>query len=151
MSTIMASHPCMMRSIARLMARTCSTGGSAGSSVNATTAWSTGPPPRSSTTCALVRIQPSLVSNVPLPAESSVEAGGSIEPEAAPDDSDDIDIPVDQEEPEDDSLPAFDLLHTRSEEPSERSPLSYREHVYAVAQTTSDADIERLLRALKEM
>jgi len=67
-------------------------------------------------------------------------------------DDDDVDIPVDTDDdpssaetappPE---LPAFQLVHTREENPTASSPLTYREYVYAVAPDTEDSDIERLL------
>ncbi|MEP7119730.1 MAG: GAF domain-containing protein [Byssovorax sp.] len=43
------------------------------------------------------------------------------------------------------SLPAYTVVNTREENPSERSPLSYREYVYAVPQGTSDDDAHRLI------
>ena len=45
------------------------------------------------------------------------------------------------------SLPAYTVVNTREENPSERSPLSYREYVYAVALGTSDDDALRLILA----
>jgi hypothetical protein len=48
-------------------------------------------------------------------------------------------------------LPAFQLTQSREENPTERSPLSYREHVYTVAEGTGDTDIERLLHARLEV
>src|SRR5262249_41466074 len=56
------------------------------------------------------------------PAEPSKAAapGGS---------EDEVDIPVDVDDaPPAPALPAFQLLHSREEDPSERSPLTYREH-----------------------
>ncbi len=41
--------------------------------------------------------------------------------------------------------PAYTLVNKREENPTERSPLSYREYVYAVAQDTSDDDAQRLI------
>ena len=43
------------------------------------------------------------------------------------------------------ALPSYTLLNEREDKPSERSPLSYREHVYAVAPGTSDDDAKRLI------
>jgi GAF domain len=43
------------------------------------------------------------------------------------------------------ALPAYTLVSQREENPSERSPLSYREHVYAVAPGTSEDDAQRLM------
>jgi hypothetical protein len=43
------------------------------------------------------------------------------------------------------TLPIFDLLSKREENPSERSPLSYREFVYAVPSGTTEEDAHRLL------
>jgi hypothetical protein len=43
------------------------------------------------------------------------------------------------------SLPSYTVVNTREENPSERSPLSYREYVYAVALGTSDDDAQRLI------
>lgn len=43
------------------------------------------------------------------------------------------------------ALPGYTLVNEREDNPSERSPLSYREHVYAVAPGTPDEDAERLI------
>lgn len=43
------------------------------------------------------------------------------------------------------ALPSYTLVNEREDKPSERSPLSYREHVYAVAPGTSDDDVKRLI------
>ena len=43
------------------------------------------------------------------------------------------------------SLPVYTVVNTREENPSERSPLSYREYVYAVALGTTDDDAQRLI------
>jgi GAF domain-containing protein len=43
------------------------------------------------------------------------------------------------------ALPAYTVVNTREDNPSERSPLSYREYVYAVAPGTSDDDAQRLI------
>jgi hypothetical protein len=43
-------------------------------------------------------------------------------------------------------LPAHELISERSEAPTPRSPLTYREAAFAVAPSTSEADVERLLR-----
>jgi hypothetical protein len=43
------------------------------------------------------------------------------------------------------ALPGYTLVNTREENPSERSPLSYREYVYAVALGTSYDDAQRLI------
>ena len=63
--------------------------------------------------------------------------------------SDDVEIPVDEEGSSDDTapLPTYQLLQAREEDPNERSPLTYREYVYAVDAGTPDAEIERVLHA----
>lgn len=43
------------------------------------------------------------------------------------------------------ALPSYTVVNSREENPSERSPLSYREHVYAVAIGTSYEDAQRLI------
>ena len=43
------------------------------------------------------------------------------------------------------SLPSYTLVNEREDNPSERSPLSYREYVYVVEQGTSDEDARRLI------
>ncbi len=43
------------------------------------------------------------------------------------------------------ALPSYTLVNEREDKPSERSPLSYCEHVYAVAPGTSDDDAKRLI------
>ena len=43
------------------------------------------------------------------------------------------------------ALPSFEVVSAREENPSERSPLSYREFVYAVAQGTTDESAGRLI------
>lgn len=43
------------------------------------------------------------------------------------------------------ALPSYTLVNEREDKPSERSPLSYREHVYAVAPGTPDDDVKRLI------
>lgn len=43
------------------------------------------------------------------------------------------------------ALPRFDVVSTRSDDPSERSPLSYRELVYAVPLGTTEEEARRLI------
>ena len=43
------------------------------------------------------------------------------------------------------ALPGYTMVNSREENPSERSPLSYREHVYAVALGTSYEDAHQLV------
>jgi GAF domain-containing protein len=45
------------------------------------------------------------------------------------------------------ALPAHEVLSQRSEDPTPRSPLTYREAAFSVAPSTSEAEVERLLRA----
>ena len=47
--------------------------------------------------------------------------------------------------PAEPDLPSYTLVNEREDKPSERSPLSYREIVYAVAPGTSDDDAKRLI------
>jgi hypothetical protein len=47
--------------------------------------------------------------------------------------------------PEEPGLPSYTLVNEREDKPSERSPLSYREIVYAVEPGTSDDDAKRLI------
>lgn len=47
--------------------------------------------------------------------------------------------------PAEPDLPSYTLVNEREDNPSERSPLSYREIVYAVAPGTSDDDAKRLI------
>ncbi|MEZ4309299.1 MAG: GAF domain-containing protein [Polyangiaceae bacterium] len=61
--------------------------------------------------------------------------------------ADEVDIPIDEGAPDTEAvtLPAYETISSREEDPSAASPLTYREHVYAVAPDTDDIAIERLL------
>ncbi|MFO0587127.1 MAG: GAF domain-containing protein [Polyangiaceae bacterium] len=68
---------------------------------------------------------------------------------AAPEEpaGEDVDIPVDDDVSAAHPLPDYEILQEREENPNERTPLTYREYVYAVAEGTPDREIERLIHA----
>ncbi len=96
----------------------------------------------------------------PKPAVKSEPAKVEAKPAAVAVEADDVDIPVDTEDAGGEEtarapgLPEARLLQSREEDPTERSPLTYREQVYVVDEATSDGDVERLIlarfEALKE-
>ena len=96
----------------------------------------------------------------PKPAVKSEPA--KVEAAAAPVavEADDIDVAVETEDAGGEEtarapgLPEARLLQSREEDPTERSPLTYREQVFVVDEATSDVEVERLIlarfEALKE-
>lgn len=96
----------------------------------------------------------------PAPAPKSEPEKVEAKPAPAAVEADDVDIPVDTEDAGGEEtarapgLPEARLLQSREEDPTERSPLTYREQVYVVDEATSDVDVERLIlarfEALKE-